>query len=69
MTPDDPNMIEVNRKLLMLAFTVSLNVCRFFLSPLVRIRRGRSLRDLTFTNIRVTAPFLDACLSSGGTFV
>jgi hypothetical protein len=35
ITPDDPNMIEANRKLLILAFTVSL--IKLFLSPLDKI--------------------------------
>lgn len=57
ITPDDPNMILVNRKLLRLAFAVSIlhRFCQ---------RRGQSS-----ANSWLTVPFLNARLSGCGIYI
>lgn len=67
ITPDDPNMIHVNRELLRLAFAVSFII--WILSPLDRIKAGLSIISLSSANISLTVPFFNAHLSGGGTYI
>lgn len=62
ITPDDPNMIHVNRKLLKLAFKVSVIV-----STLWHSSPHLSVMDLSSANNLFTVPFLNARLYSRGT--
>jgi hypothetical protein len=67
ITPDDPNMIHVNRKLLRLAFAVS--IITLILSPSDRIEAGLYIMGLSSANIWLTVPFFNARLSSCGTYI
>lgn len=58
-TPNDPNMAQVNRKLLELAFAVSL----------FRLDVGLSVVSLSWANMWLTVPFLNARLSSCGAYI
>lgn len=67
ITPDDPNMTHVNRKLLGLAFTVS--IITLIPSPSDRIKAGSYIMGLRSANIWLTVPFFNARLSSCGTYI
>ncbi len=65
ITPDDPNMVEVNRKLLRLAFTVR-PIKQFFSS---KFEIYYAFRNLRYVNKGLPVPFLNARLSIGSACV
>lgn len=67
INPDDPNMIHVNRKLLRLAFAVS--IVSFIFLPSDRIEAGLLIIGLSLINIWLTVPMLNARLSSCGIYI
>lgn len=67
ISPDDPNMIRVNRRLLKLAFTVSID--RTCSLPLVIKICKRLPTARSSTNTTLTASFFNARLPSSGTHI
>lgn len=66
ITPDDPNMMHVNRKLLRLAFAVSI-ITMIMLPD--RMGEGLYTMGLRSANTWLTVPFFNARLSRCGTYV
>lgn len=65
ITPNDPNMTQVNRKLLKLAFTVGFII--LILSD-DSMEATISIMGLISANI-FTVPFFNACLSGRGAYI
>lgn len=66
-TPDDPNMMQVNRQLLKLAFAVSIITPS--LHPSDGIVAALYIAGLSSVNICPPVPFLNACLPSCGAYI
>jgi hypothetical protein len=65
ITPDDPNMVLVNRELFTLTFTVCVLLTLSY-PHRTRLKLESPQRYPSSTDMQCTAPFLDARVSSGG---